>query len=289
VKVSIVTISYNQAEFLERCIQSVALQDCEGTLEYILVDPGSADGSREIIENCRSHIDIVGYSQDSGPADGLNKGFRVASGEILAFLNADDVFLPGAVRSAQSFFSARPDVDVVSGHGLAIDRNDRILRRIYSDRFSARGYVYGASVLVQQATFFRAEAFRAAGGFNVQNRCAWDGELFLAMAIRGAKFAVTNEYWSGFRLHPSGITGSNRLSELQAAYHREMFRKIMGRDKTFPDAVMGLGLRALKHLAHPVRAIERVRYGAVRNLGTESALGKASRFHGPQSLSGPNN
>jgi len=279
VKVSIVTISYNQAEFLERCIQSVASQDCEDTIEYILVDPGSTDGSREIIERYRSHIDIVDYSPDSGAAEGLNKGFRVASGEVLAFLNADDVFLAGAVKSAQSFLSARQDIDVVSGHGLAIDRNDMVLRRLYSDPFSARGYAYGATVLVQQSTFFRADAFRASGGFNVRNRCAWDGELFLEMALRGAKFAVSNEYWSGFRLHPTGITGSNRLRQMQAVYHREMFRKVVGRDKIVPDAIVALWLRALKHLAHPVRALERVRFGAVHNLGNDPRLGNASRVH----------
>src|SRR6202171_6644991 len=96
-RVSIVTISFNQAPFLERAIRSVVEQDYPD-IEYIVVDPGSTDGSRDIIERYRSRISQVIYEPDHGPADGLNKGFASATGDIFGSINADDAFLPGAVR-----------------------------------------------------------------------------------------------------------------------------------------------------------------------------------------------
>ena len=102
-KVSIVTISFNQAKYLERAIISVVEQNYSN-IEYIVVDPGSTDGSREIIEKYRSKITIVILDPDKGPTDGLNKGFAAATGDIYAYINADDALLPGAVKSVVDFF-----------------------------------------------------------------------------------------------------------------------------------------------------------------------------------------
>jgi len=93
-KFSIVTISYNQAQFLEKAILSVLNQEGVG-LEYIVVDPGSTDGSREIIERYRDRFGHVVFEKDHGPADGLNKGFQYATGDVYGYLNSDDVLLPG--------------------------------------------------------------------------------------------------------------------------------------------------------------------------------------------------
>ena len=98
-KVSVVTVSFNQARFLERAIRSVLGQDYDD-IEYIVVDPGSTDGSRAIVERWRDRIDRIILEPDRGPPDGLNKGFAAATGEIFAYLNADDALLPGAVRAA---------------------------------------------------------------------------------------------------------------------------------------------------------------------------------------------
>jgi glycosyltransferase involved in cell wall biosynthesis len=104
-KVSIVTISYNQCAFLERAIQSVLAQNYP-EVEYIVVDPGSTDGSRDIIERYRSRISKLILEPDKGPVDGLNKGFSVATGEIYGYLNADDEFLPGAIDKAMRAFAS---------------------------------------------------------------------------------------------------------------------------------------------------------------------------------------
>ena len=134
-KVSIVTISYNQGSFLEETISSVINQDY-ADIEYIVVDPGSTDGSREIIDRYRDQIDKIIFEPDNGPADGLNKGFSQSTGDICCFLNADDIFLPGAIKEAIAFFRKHPECDVVSGHSLIIDSDDAVIRKSYSDVFS---------------------------------------------------------------------------------------------------------------------------------------------------------
>src|SRR5260370_2294956 len=133
-KVSIVTISFNQASFLERAIRSVIEQDYNN-IEYIVVDPGSIDGSREIISRYSKKINTIILDPDSGPADGLNKGFHRATGEIFGYLNSDDALLPGAIRQIIEWFRGTPDGDIVSRHAYIVDENDRALRRSRSDRF----------------------------------------------------------------------------------------------------------------------------------------------------------
>ena len=180
-RVSIITISFNQAAFLERAIRSVLEQDYPN-IEYIVVDPGSTDGSRDVIEQYRSRLSRVIFEPDMGAADGLNKGFAASTGDVLGFLNSDDVLYPGAISTAVTFLSARPEIDVVSGNGKVIGPDDNVLRLVYSDRMSVKRFVYGGVVLVQPSTFFRRDAYMRVGGFNAGNRATWDGELFLEMA-----------------------------------------------------------------------------------------------------------
>jgi len=261
-KVSIVTISFNQARFLEAAIRSVVEQDYPD-IEYILVDPGSTDGSRDIIEKYRDRIAHVILDPDEGPADGLNKGFRLATGEIYGFLNSDDILLSGAVSSAVDFFKKHPEVDVVSGDALIIDKDGKELRKSYSDRFSLKRFAYGACVLLQPSTFFRKDAFWEVGGFNRQNRRAWDGELWVDMALKGKRFALSREFWSGFRLHDTGITATGGDEDPIRTFHDEMFRRIMGREKRMADRWMAYWFRIIRHILNPKDTIERVLHGPI--------------------------
>lgn len=260
-RASIVTISFNQAHFLERAICSVLSQP--GEVEYIVVDPGSTDGSRDIIERYRSRISKVIFEPDKGPADGLNKGFAHASGEIYGFLNSDDVLLPDALSRAVSFLAEHPEVDVVSGHAVVIDGEDRRIRISHSDRFSLVACAYGAAVLMQASTFFRPEPFKRCRGFNVNNRSNWDGELFIDMALKGARFALVDEIWSGYRVHAESITGSGKMDAAFQAYRRRMFEKIMLRRNSSTDAYVAAAFRILKHIRNPRGLRERVLHGPV--------------------------
>ena len=231
-KISMVTLSFNQGRFLESAIRSVV--DQQGVdLDYIMVDPGSTDESRSIIERYQDRLSHIVYERDDGPADGLNRGFAQASGQIYGFLNADDLLRPGALAKVAQAFEQNPDADIISGNGHILDADGATIRRMYSDRFSLWGYLYGGAVLLQQSTFFRASAFETAGGFNVNNRTCWDGELWLDMALAGKRFLRANGFWSGFRVYggtiTSGIHGNDDHRRTYDRDRRRMFLKARGR------------------------------------------------------------
>jgi glycosyltransferase involved in cell wall biosynthesis len=261
-RISIVTISFNQAEFIERTILSVLTQDYPD-IEYIVVDPGSTDGSRDIIERYRSRISKVILRPDRGAADGLNRGFSEATGEIFGFLNSDDLLLPGTLSSVVSFLDKHKNLDVVSGHSKLIGPDDRFLRHLYSDRMSVHRCIYGGVILLQPSTFFRREIFARAGGFRAESRACWDGELFLEMARCGGKFAVVHDFWSAYRIHAESMTGSKsnamRIQQTQDA----IFSRVTGRQPQRFDRLLTFGYRLLRHLLNPIDTWERIRRGPV--------------------------
>lgn len=261
-KVSIVTISFNQRAYLERAILSILNQDYPD-IEYIVVDPGSTDGSRDLIQHYSHAISRIIFEPDNGPADGLNKGFALASGEIFGFLNSDDVLLPGAVSKIANYFSLHPETDIVSGHAIVIDENDNHLRRTFSDRGSLVRVAYGAAITIQPSTFFRSEVFRSVGGFNTDNRTNWDGELFVDMRMRGAKSVVVPQFLSGYRLQPDSITSSKKLDAGIRAYHQRIFKKIMRREWRRADRLRAFLYRLLKYLYSPQALYERVIRGPI--------------------------
>lgn len=246
-KVSVVTISYNQSGFLKECLLSVLAQDYPD-IEYIVVDPGSTDGSREIISSYSENISKVIFEPDQGPADGLNAGFRCATGDIYYYLNADDRVLPGAISEAVKIFESRPDTDILIGNGYQIDANGKIQRRLRSSTWSLKAYAYAVACAIQQATFFRAAAFSVAGGFNIQNRTCWDGELLVDMVSKGASISKVNCDWGEFRIYPDSISGSggNRINYM--ADQRRIRKKYWGASRdhliTYLDYSTGLVFEA---------------------------------------------
>lgn len=257
-RVSIVTVSFNQARYLERMLRSVAAQDYDD-IEHIVVDAGSTDGSRDIIEQYRDQLAAVVLEPDRGPPDGLNKGFALATGDLFAYLNADDEYLPGAVRAAVAEFRRHADADIVVGHGYIVDGDGRPIRRFRSAPFSRWRFAYGAAVVMQQSTFFRAGAFRATSGFNVANRNSWDAEFYLDMCLAGARVCMAEGYWSLFRIHPESISGSGRLNAEVAGDHRRYFRRVTGREQRSSDRPFFLLARVLRWLADPIGLLERCR------------------------------
>lgn len=264
-KISIVTISFNQAKYLRECIDSVLNQDYPN-VEYIVVDPGSTDGSREIIDSFGDRLTRV-YEKDNGPADGLNKGFSRASGDIFCYLNSDDTLLPGAFTSVSNCFISHPSVDVICGHGKIIDGYSNIKRDVFSDRFSLKAAAYGSSLAIQPSTFFRQSIFKKVGGFNVSNRSNWDGELLIEMAIAGGRIEVFNEFLSCYRVHDESITGTGRLADAHAVHKSKMFEKIMGQSFSNQDIWWQHFYRVKKHLANPRATYERIRKGPIFGTG----------------------
>jgi len=255
-KISIVTISYNQAEFLDKCIASVIGQDY-ADLEYIVVDSGSTDGSREIIQKSKDKIDKIILEPDEGPADGLNKGFNIATGEIFGYVNADDVLLPGALSEIANFFVNHPVIDVVCGNGLQIDSAGQTIKKIFSTRWGLKLYAYGSANVIQQATFFRRKAFLLARGFNINNRTCWDGELIVDMALAGACIARTSVLLGGFRKYDGSISGSGRLNAQYFKDNKRIREKILGRSLRWHDNLLFLIYRFGKILAHPCQSFSK--------------------------------
>ncbi len=249
-KFSIVTISFNQRQYLEEAITSVLTQDYPA-FEHIVVDPGSTDGSRELVTSFAGRIAKVIFEPDQGAADGLNKGFQHASGDIFGFLNSDDVLLPGAMQSVAEAFSAHPDCGIVMGNGFTVDAKGNRLRRIRAAGFTLPRYFYGGATWLQQATFFRRGAFEAAGGFNVQNRSCWDGELVVDMIRQGARVKYLDRDLALFRIHAKSITGSRRHSEMMKADADRMFALSRGRKWTAMDTLRGYLFRIERVLTHP--------------------------------------
>jgi glycosyltransferase involved in cell wall biosynthesis len=249
-KFSVVTISFNQQQYLEEALRSVLTQDYPA-IEYIVVDPGSTDGSRELIGSFASQLERVIFEPDKGAADGLNNGFQHASGDIFGFLNSDDVLLPGAMRSVAQAFAQDSDCDIVMGNGFIIDAQGKRIRRIRAAGFTLDRYFYGGATWLQQATFFRRAAFEAVGGFNVSNRSCWDGELLVDMVRKGAKVKYLNQDLALFRLHAKSITGSRRHSEMMKADADRMFSLTRGRRWTALDTVWAYLFRIERILTHP--------------------------------------
>jgi len=254
---SIVTISFNQRKYLARAIDSVLAQ--EGIeLEYIVVDPGSTDGSRALIESYGSRISQTVFEPDRGGADGLNKGFAVATGEVFGFINSDDEFLPGALRRAAAELKRQPESDFVSGCGYFVDEQGARLQRVIPTRLTLSDYLHGSATVFQQGTFFRRHCFERAGGFNPDNRTSWDGELFLDFLRHGCRHSVIYHDLALFRIHSQSITGSGRLKEQYREDIERMFVKARGRARSPTDRWIGAAYRATKAIRHPRYALARI-------------------------------
>ncbi len=258
-RISIVTISLNQAQFLGECVAAVLAQGVAG-LDYIVVDPGSTDGSRELLGRFDGRLKAI-MEPDNGPADGLNKGFAAATGEIFGYINADDRLAPGALLYVRDFFAANPDVDVLCGAIRIIDRDGRRQARgRTADCFDLAHYAAGICTIGQQATFFRRSAFERAGGFNRENRITWDGELLVDMALSGAKFATVAKVLGDFRIYAESITGSNRHRDRALREHDRIAGKINSRGVRLYSP---LG-KKLRRLLYRVNIARHVNYLLVR-------------------------
>lgn len=252
--ISIVMPSFNQGEFLEQGIRSVLLQSYP-RLEFIVVDGGSTDGTLDIIERYDEWLKHWVSEHDAGPASALNKGFGVASGEILGFLNADDFYLPACLATVAREFQAHAEADIVSGHGYFAKSTGELGVPTFSDRWNLKRFRYGACVLVQQATFFRRSAFERVNGFRQRTRTCWDMELWADMALAGAAFHSMDEFIAAFRLHPRSITGSSELRQQRLRDARTVMESMRGGRETARDRLLQFLHRLRKLSGHPRRTL----------------------------------
>jgi glycosyltransferase involved in cell wall biosynthesis len=202
--VTIVTPSYNQAPFLEATIRSVLEQDYTN-IEYIIIDGGSTDGSLDIIKKYADRLAFWSSEKDRGQTDAINKGFARATGEILAWINSDDTYEPGAVREAVMEMLAHPEMGLVYGDANFIDDHGRVIGRFPAAQTDylrlRRGYVH----IPQQAAYFRRDVWKQVGPLDPSFFFAMDYDLWVRIA-KLAPLQYTRKVWANFRLHGDSKT-----------------------------------------------------------------------------------
>lgn len=197
--VSIITPSYNQASFLEQTIQSVLLQDYPD-LEYMVIDGGSKDGSVEIIQRHAKRLAWWVSEPDRGQAEAINKGFRRAQGEIVAWLNSDDLYLPGTVSRAVAVLNTNPQLGMVFGDAVSIDLQGHPTNRLTFGDWGLSDLM-GFRIICQPAVFIRRSMLLKAGYLDLDYHFMLDHHLWLRMA-RLAPIQHIPEFLAAARYHP---------------------------------------------------------------------------------------
>jgi len=204
--ISIVTPSYNQAQFLEETILSVLSQDYP-SIEYLIIDGGSTDGSVEIIRKYEDRLAYWVSEPDQGQSQAINKGFQRANGEILAWMNSDDVYCPGAMRAAVDFLRLHPDVALVYGRAELIDGDGATLLPIPWEDFDVPTCITRQRYPIPQpAAFFRREAVQRVGLLDERLHYCLDWDYWIRIAMAGLKISKIPQTLARCRLHRDSKT-----------------------------------------------------------------------------------
>lgn len=206
-KISVITPSYNQAQFLEKTILSVLNQNYPN-LEYIIIDGGSADGSAEIIKKYERYLSFWVSEKDRGQSDAINKGFRMAKGEIFAWINSDDTYLPGAIKRAVEFFKSRHNVGMVYGMAHYIDETGNIIDNYQTESFNYKRLA-SFNFISQPSTFFKKNVYYEVGGLDIGLQFAFDYDLWIRMADK-FKIEYLPDFLATYRLHEESKSVSER-------------------------------------------------------------------------------
>lgn len=241
-KISVVTPSFNQAAFLEETIRSVLGQEYPN-FEYLIFDGASTDGSRELLDKYAGSLAYAVSQPDNGQTDAINQGLQRASGDIVAYLNSDDVYLPGALGRVAGAFSEDETIDILYGERiLLIDENGGSLGEDQASQFSLRRLLL-ADYIAQPATFIRRSVLDTIGPFKEELRYVMDYEFFLRAALAGCRFArLDGPPIAAFRLHTASKTSGK--SESGLAEETAMLGTVFD-DPRLPRALASLRAKAI--------------------------------------------
>ena len=199
-RVSIVTPSFEQGRYIRRTIESVLGQQYS-SLEYFVQDGSSEDETVDILRSCQDRLSGWESKPDSGQSNAINLGFGRCTGEIMAWINSDDVLLPGAIHAVVDYFNRYPDVDVVYGDRLLIDENDLQIGRWILPGHDPKVLSW-ADYIPQETLFWRRRAWVDIGGrVDESFRFAMDWDLLVRFREAGAKFAHIPRFLGAFRIH----------------------------------------------------------------------------------------
>lgn len=248
-KFSIITPSFNSLRFFPETLRSIRAQRREVELEHIVIDGGSTDGTVDWLRG-QPDIDVLRVEPDRGPADALNKGLALASGDVLAWLNADDVYHDGALARARTVLESRPGRALAFGRCRIVNEGGAEIRKPitrFKELFfpvSSRFTIQCINYVSQPAMFFRREAFRKAGPLRIELKAAFDYDLTLRLWRQGGAARIPGPPVADFRWHTGSISGrtfENQFKEeldaafadagrwsIQALLHRGVRQGIVG-------------------------------------------------------------
>jgi glycosyltransferase involved in cell wall biosynthesis len=225
VKLSVITPSLNQHHFLPRTAASILSQSGPFDLEWLVIDAGSTDGTLEFLRTSSQSDPRIHFTSepDAGQSDALNKGFPRATGDILAWLNADDLYLRGALEKVSRAFTDDPNLQWLIGRCQIIDADDRVIRSSITryknrllDRFSYRGLLR-ENCISQPAVFFRRSFLSDVGPLDTTLHYSMDYDLWLRMA-RSSPPRILPDTLASFRFHPQSKSGRVNRDQFDEAY-----------------------------------------------------------------------
>lgn len=198
-KISLVTCSYQQGQYLEATLRSVLSQRYP-LLEYIVIDGGSTDNSVDVIRAHESQLAHWVSEQDHGQTDALIKGFTRSTGDIMGWLCSDDLLLPNTLQRVAEYFAMHPEVDAMYGDSLWIDEHGEYLRPKKEMPFNRFVFLFDHNFIPQPSMFWRRGLYEAVGGLNASFNVAMDGDLWERFSARG-RIAHVPEYLSCMRYY----------------------------------------------------------------------------------------
>jgi len=224
-KISIITPNYHGAATLDETLRSVIAQREDGIdLEYIVVDGASRDGSADIIARYRGDLQQVVSEPDRGPQDAINKGLRLATGDVVGWLNSDDLYHPGALRRAIEAMTHHPRRALCFGPCRIIDPQGQEIRRgitRFKECFhpiSCRPVIQTINYISQPAMWFRRSALGQVGPLREDLVAAWDYEFMLRLWRVGGAVRIGRPWMADFRWHPGTISGRTFRRQFQEEY-----------------------------------------------------------------------
>jgi glycosyltransferase involved in cell wall biosynthesis len=218
-RLSIAIPSYNQARFLKTTLESVLSQGCQD-IEILVFDGGSTDGTISILESYGDKLQWVSR-KDGGQADAINQGLRLATGDILTYLNSDDVYLPNALKTVLTHFESHPGCAALYGDAWHLYEDGSIMESYYTEPWSYPRLL-DVCYLCQPAVFWRREVMERFGVFDDTLRYAPDYDYWLRVGREIDFFYLQGAYLAGSRLHQDSITLKHRVP-----VHHEILQVVM--------------------------------------------------------------
>jgi cellulose synthase/poly-beta-1,6-N-acetylglucosamine synthase-like glycosyltransferase len=222
-RLSIVTPSYNQSQFIEETIRSVLLQGYPN-LEYIIIDGGSTDDSREIIKKYEQFLAYWVSEKDRGQAHAVNKGILKSTGDILGWINSDDLYLKDTFRQIVRAFQRYPATIFVHGDRILLNKDSQVTGWSVLPPFNPSRYGY---VICSESSFWRRYAMNLVGLLNEDLQFAMDLEFFCRLFTVG-KFTKLNQFLGAFRCYPENKTST--LQDICAIESQREWKKIFGQN-----------------------------------------------------------